>query len=197
MRRRVLFRVLVATVAFAAAACGEDPGSPARLTGTVHGTSFAIADAISASVTYTTPGGRVIHEAFIALTNNRPACDSVIANTARPNEQDVIIELTDFDGATFAVPTAPGTYTVYTGNGVEPGKTAFFRAMVADMACNDVPANDAMGATGTVTLTHITSDAFAGTFDVMLDTGEHITGRFSPELCTALEMPSSTTPSCQ
>lgn len=188
---------VVAIIGLAATACGDDGGSPATMTGTVHGESYGLVDAISSSITYTTPGGRTIHEALIALTNTDGACESAMSNTVHPSEQDIIIELTDFDGATFAVPTMPGTYTVYTGNGMEPAKTAFFRALAVDTACNDVPAKDAGGASGTVTLTRITDDAFAGTFDVTLDTGEHVTGRFDPEECSALQTPSSSAPACR
>jgi len=180
-----------------ASACGGGDDSPASLAGTIHGQSYSIQDAISSPLTYTTPGGRTINEALIALSTTGNACDGVSANTVQPNEQDIFIELTDFNGTAFGTPTAPGTYTIYTGNGTEPPNTAFFRALVVDGTCTDVPAKAAAGSTGTVTLAAITGNVFAGSFDVMLDSGDHVTGTFDPEACPALETPSTTPPTCR
>jgi len=44
----------------------------------------------------------------------------------------------------------------------------------------------ASASSGTVKLTAINSDTFSGSFDVMLNSGDHVTGDFDPQPCPAL-----------
>jgi hypothetical protein len=39
---------------------------------------------------------------------------------------------------------------------------------------------------GSVMVTAVAGDVFAGSFDVTLDTGEHLTGTFNPTACPSL-----------
>ena len=42
---------------------------------------------------------------------------------------------------------------------------------------------------GTVTLDSVSGDVFSGTFDIVLDSGDHVTGAFHPSACPGLVKP--------
>jgi hypothetical protein len=50
-----------------------------------------------------------------------------------------------------------------------------------------------MGQSGSVTLTKATGGVFAGSYDVVLNTGDRITGMFDPAACPALQAAASST----
>lgn len=56
----------------------------------------------------------------------------------------------------------------------------------------------AAGTSGTVTLTSVSGNRFSGNFDLVLDSGDHVTGSFDPEECPALNtaLDNSMTSSC-
>jgi hypothetical protein len=47
-----------------------------------------------------------------------------------------------------------------------------------------------------VTLGEIDGNVFSGSYDVVLDSQEHVTGSFEPHACAALHMPATTTSTC-
>ena len=57
-----------------------------------------------------------------------------------------------------------------------------------DDTCQLVDDEQASGQSGTVVLDSASGGAFKGTFDVVLNTGDHITGSFDPIPCPALQM---------
>lgn len=67
-----------------------------------------------------------------------------------------------------------------------------------DATCQDIAASNATATTGTVTLNRVSGDVFSGSFDVVLDGGDHITGGFDPQDCAALQtaLASTATPTC-
>ena len=191
--------ILSVTLFLFAGACGGGGGASAggALNGMVHGKSITIDDAVSASVTTMTLGV-TIHAAAIVMGNAKDLCADAMSNTSHPNEEGVIILLTDINGTTFNTPTAPGTYVVYQGSGTPPAKAAFFNVSVSDATCKDVMAQDAGGMSGTVMLTSVSGNAFSGSFDLVLDSGDHVTGSFDPQECPALNtlLNSTTMSSC-
>jgi hypothetical protein len=57
----------------------------------------------------------------------------------------------------------------------------------------------ATAVSGTVMLIAVGGGVYAGTFDVTLDSGDHITGSFNPTMCDQLQadLDSSITPPCK
>ena len=177
-------------------ACGSD--SPGSVSGTVHGSSLKVGDAISASAQVNTTLGSE-HAAVIEMTSSGGECaDSTNPPTRHPDETAVLISMSDVTGTTFNTPTVPGTYSIYQGSGAVPPKTASLSVRVLDTTCADVPTMEAKATTGTVTLTAVSGDAFTGSFDVVLDSGDHLTGSFDPEGCPAIQtaINSTGTPVC-
>ena len=191
-------RNLSITLFLLAGACGGGDSSGGSLSGTIHGQSFMIQDVISAVVTITPPGSPTLHEAVIVMANAKDLCADAMSSTEHPNEKAVVIQLTDINGTTSNTPTASGTYSVYQGSGTPPAKAAFFDVSVSDATCKDVTAQSATGASGTVTLSSLSGNRFSGNFDLVLDSGDHVTGSFDPRECPALNtlLNSSTTSSC-
>jgi hypothetical protein len=169
-------------LAIALCACGSD-NTPASFSGTVHGMSFAIHSAASGEVTN---GGATLHAGAVLLSSSAGTCADVNANQAHQNEKGVLILLWDVVGTTTNAPTAPGMYSIYQGSGTSPPKAATLNAIVFDATCTPIANDGAKGATGTVNLTGVSGVHYSGTFDVALDSGDHVTGSFDPEECPNL-----------
>jgi hypothetical protein len=193
-------RILSAPLFLLAGACGGGGSSAAgggALDGAVHGQSIMIEDAVSASITFMV-GSTQAHVAGIALSSTKDRCADAMSNTVHPNEKDVALLLGDVDGTTFNTPTAPGTYSIYQGYGTRPAKFASFAVSVFDATCHVVTAQEALSTSGTVTLSSVSGNRFSGSFDLVLDSGDHVTGSFDPEECPVLatRVNSTTPPSC-
>lgn len=175
--------------------CGSD--SPGNVSGTIHGASVGVSDAISAAVAITGQAGTQ-HLAAVIMTSTPNACGDAAANIEHPNMKFVDLSMFDVNGTTFNAPTAPGTYSIYQGTGTPPAKAATFNVGVIDATCMTVDAMSAKATTGTVTLTGVSGNAFSGSFDVALDSGDHVTGSFSPGECAALQtvINTMTAPTC-
>lgn len=179
-------RILPAALFVLAGACGGSSSSGGgALTGTVHGQSIMIEDAISVAATLS-GGTPQLHGAAIALSTTKDLCADAMSNAQHPNEKAVAIVLFDVNGTSTSTPTAPGTYTIFSGSGTPPAKSASLSVAVTDAMCHDVAAQDASGVTGTVTLSSVSGNQFSGSFDVVLDSGDHVTGSFDPQACPAL-----------
>src|SRR3569623_210888 len=161
-------------------ACGgNDAGS---VSGTVKGAGISIIDSISASVMLNSNQ----HAAAIALTSSSGACTEVTNRVTHPSEKVVIITVADVNNLTLTTPTAPGMYSIYQG-GMAPAKAATLEVKFSDLNCNDISNMDAKATTGTVTLSEISGNAFEGSFDVVLDSGDHIKGSFDPSECPQIQ----------
>ncbi len=184
-----MMRVLV-TFTFLAG-CASNAGG--ALSGQMPGGNFDIADTISAAVSISDGAGGTSNAAQIVLASTSHLCSDASAAPPidRKGQRFLAIELHDVNGAITTTPAAPGTYTIYPDTGTEPPKSATLHAGGLDATCQSVDADDAMGQSGTVTLTGVTGGVFTGTFDVMLNTGGHITGSFDPEACPGLQAAAS------
>jgi len=167
---------------------GHTPGSGNLPGGSVDG------DQISAVVTMDTDS-----DARILMTNTMGLCHDVSASIDRKGEHYVMLVLHDVTATAKTAPTAPGTYTIYPNTGSEPAKSAVLTAGGYDANCNPNDAEAAQGQSGTVALTMVSSGVFAGTYDVVLNNGGHITGSFQPEACpgAAAALANSDGHSCQ
>jgi hypothetical protein len=105
----------------------------------------------------------------------------------RKGSRVVTITLMDVSAGVTAAPAAPGTYTIYPNSGSQPPKEALFDAVGFDDSCQSVDADAAQGQSGSVTLTSAAGGVYKGTYDVVLNTGDHATGSFDPTACPALQ----------
>jgi hypothetical protein len=163
----------------AAVGCG---GGDDGTTGPLPGGDFTVADTISAVVTQDEDSA-----ARIVMSSTSNLCSDMRASTPidRENQRLIVIELVDVNGAATTAPTAAGTYTIYPNTGSRPAKSASFVATSLDDACS--ADQDASGQSGSVVLTTAAAGKFAGTYDVVLNTGDHVTGSFDPTACAELQ----------
>jgi hypothetical protein len=179
------------------AACGSS--SPGSVSGTIHGVTYSVGDAISAAVSET-DNGVTSHFAFISLVSIDGACADIGSNSEPPNVKSLAISLADYNGTVLNAPTATGSYTIYdsTAGGTPPTLYASASAGVTDATCTTITADSASAMTGTVTLTSVSGNVFDGSFDIMMNSGDHVTGSFSPEACPAIQnlVGSTMSPAC-
>jgi hypothetical protein len=181
-------------------ACGGGGGSNGggSVSGTVGGISFPVASAISA-IGSNSQGTAAV----VAMTSGDDACTQVETNNTHPNETIVELELLDLNetAQTTSAPTAPGTYAVYDTNGSAAPTSTSVAIVFAESAGSDCNGGTGggNGVSGTVTLTaaNATTGVYSGTFDVTFDTGDHVTGSFNPEACTALGESTSGSATCE
>ncbi len=161
----------------ALAACSSSSSTAgdgtATVSGTVGGTAFAPKDAIFAMNTAGT-------SAQIVLTSTPDICADIMDNVQRANARVLLIEIND------ATKLAAGTYMTSYATPIPP-HNAIFESNVTDAQCHVSydPPPDGTG-DGTITLTTLTSTTASGTFDVMLENAEHVTGTFHPSSCPEL-----------
>ncbi len=148
------------------------------------------ADQISATVTSADTGGR----ATVMLASTPRLCDDATASPPidRAGQHYIAIDLEDVANGTTTAPIAPGAYTIYPNTGTMPAHTALLRSGDLDATCQ--PLGDINADSGTVTIASISGAAFAGSYDVVLSSGEHLTGSFAPSACAALATALATSP---
>jgi hypothetical protein len=167
------------------AACTSSGGD---VSGTTPGGDVDIQATVSAVVT-TSDGGDSSSAAHIILSTNASVCADAGATPAidRKGSRFIAITLMDVNGSTATAPAAAGTYTIYPNTGSQPPKEALLDTGGLDDTCQLVDDEQASGQSGTVVLDSAAGGAFKGTFDVVLNTGDHITGSFDPTPCPALQ----------
>lgn len=167
------------------AACGS---SGADVSGTTPGGSIDISATVSAVVTIS-DGADSTSEARIIMASNDSVCADAGAMPPidRKGSRFIAITLRDVSGSTAAAPAAAGTYTIYPNTGSQPPKEALLDTGGLDDTCQSADDEQASGQSGSVVLESTSGGAFKGTFDVVLNTGDHITGSFDPIPCPALQ----------
>jgi hypothetical protein len=177
-------------------ACATNsPGSgSATVDGTIRGKTFTLLDAISASYTTTasSTAGRIV------LTSTANACDDTTKNIDHPNEYVINLIVSDMaTGETRTAPTTPGTYTITSLlSTTPPAKAAVLYTNVGDATCGYDASLSSTANTGTVVLSAVDGDQFSGTFDVMLDSGDHVLGSFEPQACAGFKQNPASSPTC-
>jgi hypothetical protein len=198
--------LLCISVSAALAACGSgmDGGSnstgTATVNGTIHGRQVTAEDASSAVVPASVQGFS-FQAGAVVISSAANICATVSSGKQPRNWQALVLGVAQQQNGTVGPPTAPGAYTIITGLSFDSKiAVAYFRA--TDASCADLgPTADALATSGTITLTSVTP-AFTGSFDLTLDTGEHITGSFKAPGCPAIASVVQTvqggaTPACQ
>ncbi len=180
------------------AACGGQP--PGSIHGSIRGVTYAIADAVSA-YTLNTTGPFAGNYSTIWLTSHPDMCSELQRGVLPPDLDGVTIELGVGGLMSVDAPFNPGAFPIIAGTTPTPpmGPFALVTANVSDDTCANIAADAASATSGTVTITAVTnSQAFAGHFDIVMDSGDHVTGEFSPEACHALDTAGlGTTLACQ
>ncbi len=169
-----------------AAACTSSSGG---VSGMTPGGSFSPGATVSAAVMVPDGAGGSSGEALVVISSSDSACADAGAMPPiqRKNSRFISIELLDVNGGASTTPAAAGTYTIYPNTGSQPPKEALLETVGLDNTCQPVDADAASGQSDTVTLTSVTGGVFKGTFDVTLNTGDHLTGSFDPTGCPALQ----------
>jgi len=163
--------------------CGSGGGSNNSVNGTRLGNSMQAADATSANGTIaqsTTPPSN-LNAGIIGISSVGAICSKVTAGQAPKSSQFLLLVVVDFNGAQSSAPTAPGTYTV----SPTATKRAGAQYIQLDANCQNTVGN-VFATSGTVTLTSVNNGSYAGTFDLTLNSGDHITGSFSASNCIGL-----------
>lgn len=162
-------------------ACGTN--GPGEVIGTVHGMAVPVEDAVSTSITDVTSQGTTIQIAMILMANTSDLVHDTGSFTVHPAEKSVLVTLFD---ATGTVHASTGTYTI-AASGSGPPMAATLVVTVLDGACQSITTSGASATSGTVDVTEASGRVFQGSFDVVLDSGDHITGTFHPHDAVALE----------
>lgn len=119
----------------------------------------------------------------ILLTNSPGLCAKLTAGQQLKNVKAISIGIGTQRPSGISAPVATGTYTVYSQATIA-GKTgtvatAFYLTTGAN--CSIVSSLESVS--GTVTLTRIDSNGYAGTFDITFSDTSHATGSFAASNC--------------
>jgi hypothetical protein len=174
----------VRLLALALAACSSSGSSPGSISGTIKSKTFAVNDALTLASS---------SQIEIVLTSVSDACVPPAEQVQHPGETALLLLLGNYDAASgnTTAPTAAGTYTV---SSTVVMHEATVEANILDATCANDAANGALATGGTVELTGVDGGTFSGTFDVQLDSGDHVAGSFRAPTCTE---PQNTQPACQ
>jgi hypothetical protein len=172
---------LAALVACTSSSASDGPDA---ITGTIRGNPYPVAESISATLS-SNRGSRAV----IVLSSASDTCTPADAQIAHPGETTLIVMAFDVTGTTTtAAPGAPGTYPIVdVTSQVPPGpRLAFAYTSRLDANCGN-PADAQTGSvSGSLVLTDVHDGVYAGTFDIVLDSADHITGEFHPTACRTL-----------
>jgi hypothetical protein len=153
----------------------SDPGS-GTVVGTIDGMQYTVGAASGGIVTEGNTAST--QYAQITLSSQSDSCAQIEEHIEHPNQQVVIIDLGDNNSP----PTAPGVYTV--SNAITPtGLYANVYANATDSNCQLINVPPPSATSGTVTLTGVDGSAYSGTFDVVFDGSDHVTGSFATVNC--------------
>jgi len=169
------FAIAVAVVGIVG--CGGS--SSGGVSFTIRGQSFTAVETISA--VQTTSGTTF---GVVALSGRSGSCALAASNTNPKNTKILVIAVTD----NFAAATT-GAFTV----AATSGKLASVKFISYDATCGDISAQEAMGVSGTITLTSVSGNALAGTYDITFDSTDHITGSFTGTACAGVNLTGTST----
>jgi hypothetical protein len=190
-------RISMSLALVLAAACGGSSTSAGSVSGNLHGSAFAVADAISQTSVYRS--GTSETEAVILLSPSSGLCDDTTQNKTPKNFVGILLTAVDIDGAgKHSAPTVPGTYAIAATESAHEAGVIYFHE---DATCKVVDADSEASVSGSVTITSIANGVYSGTFDATLTNSagtlsEHITGRFAPGACPSLSNNNTTPATC-
>jgi|SRR5215468_10246502 len=165
------------------ASCGS---SPFTVNGTINGSSLKPGDAVSAlgAVAGAVASDSIpFNAAAVVLSNSSGLCASASSGKEPKSSQFLTLGLNDHTGnspPSFFL----GTYTVWPLTGPQPAKFVVVQYTLSDANCLPVQSDRAIS--GTVTITSIGNGDVSGNFDLTFDSGDHVSGSFSPKNCYTL-----------
>ena len=167
-------RTWLRIMTLALVACSSSNNSPGTVSGTIKNTTFVVHDAL------TLAGSQRVEIVLSSVANE---CVPPAQQVQHPGETALLILLSDYDAASgkSTAPTTAGTYTIAS---TMMAHNATVEANILDSMCLNNADNGAVAGSGTVDLTGVDGGAFSGTFDVHLDSGDHVTGSFDAPTCT-------------
>jgi hypothetical protein len=187
LKRWLVVGAVVAACGGADDGGGDDGGGgggtgTGTVSGTIGGRSITVANAISSNYDYNI--GNTLHYGVVLLGEPASLCDLAASHTA-PGDAAVLgftATVLSTSGGNYVgtLPTV-GTYVVNGQSG-----NVVFGELNAAASCDVV---GTMAQTGTVTLTSASDGVYAGSFDIVFETGDHVTGTFDPAACPALTQP--------
>jgi hypothetical protein len=158
---------------------GPTPGS-ATFQGTVRGNPVTMADATSAEIQPSSSA----RNGVVVVSSASAICASLGTGKEPKSSQHLIVAVAEFNGTTVTAPTGPGVFPIVFGPTSTRGAIATF--VSTDATCQDPAAPNGAAATGgTITLTAVGA-TYSGSFDLTLDTTDHITGTFTAPGCNGL-----------
>ena len=174
---------ILAAALFVCGACGGGSSSSgsATVNGNIGGQPMAAQDAVSNVLTSGSNS-----QGFILITNASNTCGKLAASQQPKNAKAIAVGIATQTGTSYAAPAATGAYTVYNSSniGTASGNVVVGEYVATDALCNNIASIEA--SSGTVTLTRVDSNGYAGTFDITFSDLSHATGSFTANKCTAL-----------
>lgn len=181
---RTLTCALFGILALGAAGCGgtSSGGGPAStVTGQAGGQAVPTTDTVAVNVTQTlsTSTGSVTETSLeVAILNVANTC-GILQRHGLPASTTAL----SFGVTTRAASIPAGTYSI--------GQTGAFQTVAAfgttDASCQTKTNETATS--GTVILTSVSATTVAGSFDVKMDNGDHLTGTFDAPVCNFTPLP--------
>jgi hypothetical protein len=110
-----------------------------------------------------------------AMISNAADLCSLLTQGRAPHEATMLVISVSKEGASSI---APGTYAI-SPSGPVVANVGF---VVQDASCHDATSIGAVS--GSVTIGQVTSTSIDGSFDVTMQSGDHLTGSFSAPTCT-------------
>jgi hypothetical protein len=179
------------TGTFNSTACsGTSPKSTAAcntaLSGTIQGATPPQLIPISSFATPTNPPNLTGSYTLIGASDvsESEVCYEQTNHRPMKNSHSLLVSLFEIQSAgQSSAASAPGTFTIETGTGKETAgsKVALLTWQVADANCGVSVTLQAKS--GSVTVTGVSTSQIVGTFDVTLESGDHVTGSFNPSSC--------------
>ena len=165
--------------------CGGSVTNP-LFSGTIRGASFQPTSVAVGS-------GEINASNSLGLIVMTKGTDDICADTAAHQRHGNVavfsVGLVDQDAAgNDSAPAAPGTYTILPSKSAGAGRWAVAFYEVTNAFCQDVESSDEApkAVSGSVLLTKVDSTGWTGTFDLVLSTGDHVTGAFTSPLCPTI-----------
>jgi hypothetical protein len=177
-------------VALALSACGgaTSGGASSTVTGQAGGQPVPTTDTVGIiqTVTVPTPSGTVTENSVEVAILNIPNTCAILQRHGEPaNIRALALGVAAQGGS-----VQTGTYTIGTTSTVHVNASF----VTTDAACtNQISEN---GTSGTVTFTSISASAIQGSFDVRMNTGDHLTGTFDAPVCNYTASTTNTPPTC-
>jgi len=177
---RVILGLTFANIAAVAGACGTKGNA---IDGTIRGRSYSVKSAIA----YRVPGivlDSHLYFTGVLLTNASIDCRTTSDQISYKNLQVASIGIASNYAVDGGVP--PGTFHIGPlGFGLTGPQAAASAAFAStDSSCNP---SAAQTRSGSVTLSNV-NGPIEGSFDVVLDSSDHVTGSFSATECTGVPL---------